>query len=72
MTPEERIAALTRGYVALANFRFNKFKSSAALFDLVMETKSEADDAIDREVRDEVRAKISAMPPPQNLDDLDE
>lgn len=72
MTDAQRIAALTRGYIALANFRFNKFRSSTALFDLVMETKVEADAAIDPQVRDEIVNRIGAMPPPRDIYDLDE
>lgn len=71
-TDAERIAALTRGYIALANFRFNKFKSSEALFSLVMETKGPADDAVDRDERDAMLERIGTMPVPTSVYDLDE
>lgn len=62
MSDKERIEALTRGYMTLANYTFNNLHDRAALFDLMMEAKREADKAIDNETRLAVFAEIDALP----------
>lgn len=62
MSAEERIAALTRGYIAVVNYAFNNMHDKPSLFDIVMDSKRLADDAIDKDMRDTVLAEIAALP----------
>lgn len=63
MNDKERIAALTRAYIAHVNFGFNKMYDNLALFKMVMKYKDAADDAMDRDVRDEIFREMRELPP---------